>query len=116
MLCFLSLSCSREMSADCYCLDSSCGERGETCPPGGGGSAGRAAPASAARVPVCIIMGGNGPAAGRSPGYIRNYTYISDRGARFGSCVIFKTTFKRGAINASIMGPLQRRENEEIRI
>lgn len=41
ILCFLSPLFSSEMSADCYCLDSSCGERGETSPPGSGGSAGR---------------------------------------------------------------------------
>lgn len=34
ILCSLSLRFSSEMSADCYCLDSSCGERGDAGPPG----------------------------------------------------------------------------------
>lgn len=71
-----------EMSAGGYCLDSCCGERGES----------RAPPPRRA-VPVCGIMGGSGPAAGRGRVYIRNCTGVAGRGARSGACVIFKTSF-----------------------
>lgn len=49
--------------------------------------------APARPVPVWRIMGGNGPAAGWGRVYIRNCTDLADRGARVGSCVIFKTSF-----------------------
>lgn len=50
--------------------------------------------APARRVPVWRIMGGYGPAAGCGRVYIRNCTDLADRGARMGSCVIFKTSFR----------------------
>lgn len=83
--------------------------------PGAAGARGERPP-PAGRVPVCIIMGGNGSAAGCGPGYIRNYTYIWTEGLVWVLALFLKRVFKSREINAPIMESLYLPENEEIRV
>lgn len=88
------------MSADCYCLDSSCGERGET---GAPGAAGAEVPPPGRAVPVCIIMGGDGLRGPRPRLYKELHARCGPR-ARVGSCVIFKTSFQQGGNHCDCNG------------